>query len=83
VNLEFLVLWFNQISELSPLQDLINLKHLFLSDNKISDISPLKNLVNLKTIDLIDNFIPLQQIEELKKALPNCRISCNSTTIKL
>ena len=46
-NLTELVIWHNQISDLSPIAGLINLRVLYAHDNQLSDISPVKGLTNL------------------------------------
>jgi Leucine-rich repeat (LRR) protein len=42
--------------------------------HQLADISPLKELEELERINLYNNPIPEEQIEELKQALPNCKI---------
>ena len=46
-NLTELVVWHNQISDLSPIAGLINLRVLYAHDNTLSDISPVRGLTNL------------------------------------
>ena len=46
-NLTELVIWHNQISDLSPIAGLINLRVLYAHDNALSDISPVRGLTNL------------------------------------
>lgn len=50
-------LFWNQISDISPLTGLSNLEILVLGDNQIIDISPLTNLTNLELLHLADNQI--------------------------
>jgi Leucine-rich repeat (LRR) protein len=50
------------------------LEDLDLWINDIKDISSLKKLVNLEKLDLNRNPIPNNQIKELQKALPKCKI---------
>ena len=45
-----------------------------LYNNKIKDITPLYNLENLAYVSLYGNEIPKEQIEELRRRLPNCDI---------
>ena len=59
-NLNQLVLYNNQISDLAPLSGLTNLSQLDLSSNQISDLAPLSGLTNVSTLDLSYN-----KIEEL------------------
>ena len=42
----------NDLSDLSPLSDLINLEFIDLSNNQISDLSPLSDLINLERLDI-------------------------------
>ncbi|MCL2636884.1 MAG: leucine-rich repeat domain-containing protein [Oscillospiraceae bacterium] len=52
VNLKVLILFFNQISDLTLLSRLVNLESLNLHLNEIVDISPLEQLTNLRIIYL-------------------------------
>ena len=68
-NLDSIILSNNQISDVSPLQNLTSLMFLHLFHNQISDISPLQNLTSLKNLNLEDNQIsdvsPLQNLTSL------------------
>jgi len=78
-SLEFLIIFDNHISDLSPLASLTYLRSIGLSQNNISDLSPLADLPNLYNIDLRDNLIsdisPLAGITSLD------RINCNRNQI--
>ena len=71
------VIWLrdNQISDVSPLQNLTSLQLLDLVRNQISDISPLQNLTSLQHLDLIRNQIsdvsPLQNLTSLQSLYLN------------
>ena len=59
-----LLVRFNQISDISPLSELINLTYLNLSSNQILDLSPILGLINMTDLSLthndqINNIIPL------------------------
>lgn len=56
-NLEKLKLNENEISDISPLQNLTKLKYLELQRNRIVDINPLRNLTNLEFLKLYNNWI--------------------------
>lgn len=56
-NLQGLDLYYNQISDISPLAGLTNLQVLYLYWNLISDISPLAGLTNLQELYLAYNQI--------------------------
>ena len=55
VNLTRLTLSNNNITDLTPLQDLTLLQDLRLSGNDITDVSPLAGITSLQYIDLRDN----------------------------
>jgi len=57
------------------MQNLHNLRETDLEHNQITDITPLKELSNLKELHLCDNPLTLSQIEELRQALPNCKVT--------
>jgi Leucine-rich repeat (LRR) protein len=61
--------------DLSPIQNLHTLKMLRLTHAQIYDIKPLKTITNLEIL-YIQNCqnITDKQVEELQKALPNCKI---------
>jgi len=72
MNLWQLDLSNNEISNISPLSELINLRELDLSNNEISDISILRGVLSLDTVNLEGNPLDLspgsetmQIIEEL------------------
>ncbi len=74
-NLEYLDLRYNNISDISCLKNLSKIRMLYLWHNEITDISVLKKLTTLEDLALGGNPIDENDIEELKKALPNCNIS--------
>lgn len=47
----------NQVSDLSPLRNLVTLEYLNLNANEVSDLHPISNLVNLKKLFLYSNLI--------------------------
>jgi Leucine-rich repeat (LRR) protein len=59
---------------LNIIRNLKNLRGIHLEFNNISDLSPLRNLTNLELLILSRNPIKKEDIEELKKILPNCKI---------
>ncbi|WP_448516679.1 leucine-rich repeat domain-containing protein, partial [Pseudothermotoga sp.] len=76
VNMEWLDLSNNQISDIGPLANLTNLKWLILNNNQVSDISPLVTntglgkgeLVELRNnpLDLSPGSDDMQNIEALR-----------------
>ena len=74
-NLEVLRLDETKVHDLSPLAGLENLQRLNLSETEVSDLSPLAQLKNLWLLNLIGTKVTEEQIDKLKLALPNCKIS--------
>jgi RNA polymerase sigma-70 factor (family 1) len=50
-------LWNNEITDISPLSELVNLTYLGIANNQITDITPLGALINLTELDLSRNEI--------------------------
>ena len=73
-NLQTLYLYNNSISDISALRSLTNLEQLDLDANEISDISALGNLSGLSWLDLSNNNLTEQQVEELRRKLPQAEI---------
>ncbi len=55
MRLKELILYGNQVEDLSPLQDIDSLQVLVLAGNRITDVSPLAGLTNLRVLILGDN----------------------------
>jgi len=70
INLQELNLYFNKISDISPLANLTKLKYLDLTANQLSDIKPLTNLSNLYLLYLsynqISDISPLANLTNLE-----------------
>ena len=64
----------NNISDISALANLTNLQTLYLSNNNISDVSLLGNLLGLRWLYLGKNKLAEQQVEELRRKLPQAQI---------
>ena len=77
-NLNRLCLWCTAVSDagLPYLSGLTNLEYLHLSGTAVTDasISHLKKLLNLRVLDLEHTAFTANGIEELRAALPDCRI---------
>jgi len=75
INLTYLDLSGNRISDISPLAGLSHLKTLRLLRNKITDLRPLAGLVNLQILDLQHNRIvditSLKELTQLEKLYLN------------
>lgn len=63
-ELEELVLYGNQIEEISSLRNLKKLTKFNLDENLIEDVEPLADLTNLKELYLQDN--PIKNMDSLK-----------------
>ena len=77
----------NNISDISPLSQLIGLDWLVLGSNNISDISPLADLIYLSRLDLSNNQIsdisPLRELTNLggsAMSYPNLDLRGNQIT---
>jgi len=71
----------NQLTEVPKgLEKLTQLKTLYLIGNQLTSVKGLENLDQLKELDLYNNpDLTKAQIDELKKALPECYIRSNPT----
>ena len=62
-----------QISDISPLADIVSLRVLSLTYTQVSDLTPLTNLINLEDLSLfgnpIDDISPLSSLSSLKNLL--------------
>lgn len=67
----------------SQISHLKNLENLNLSGNKLSSVSSLLSLKQLATLDVSLCELSKDEIEKLKKALPNTDIICNEAYEKL
>ncbi|MDN5359777.1 MAG: internalin [Thermotogaceae bacterium] len=47
----------NQITDNSPLQNLLNLEQINLIENEVIDLSPLSNMTELKWLTMYNNFV--------------------------
>jgi Leucine-rich repeat (LRR) protein len=67
-----------QLTNVKGLEKLTQLTRLYLNVNQLTDVKGLEKLTNLKVLYLRYNpDLTKAQIDELKKALPKCRISSN------
>ena len=70
----------NKLTSVNGLEKLTQLTMLNLEDNQLTDVKGLENLTKLNGLHLRDNpDLTKAQINELKKALPNCYINSNPT----
>ncbi|MDC0219109.1 protein phosphatase 1 regulatory subunit 42 [Verrucomicrobia bacterium] len=75
------MLWLsgNQLTDVKGLEKLTQLTELSLQDNQLTDVKHLEKLTQLKELWLSDNQLTKAQIDQLQKALPNCKIYSNPT----
>ena len=60
--------------------DLKKVTNLFVSLKQLTDVSGLENLTQLTSLTLVDNpDLTKAQIDQLQKALPNCKIISDPT----
>ena len=69
-NLKMLDLALTNVSDVSDLKSLINLEKLSLTRTQVSDVSALKALTKLENLKIIRTKVSAEQVEALKKALP-------------
>ena len=70
----------NQLTDVKGHEKLTQLKHLNLTSNKLTSVTGLENLTQLTHLYLENNpDLTKAQIDELQKALPNCKIISNPT----
>ena len=76
-KLKKLILSGNQLNSVKGLEKLDQLKELILSHSKLNDLpAGLEKLNQLTYLELVNNpDLTQAQIDELQKALPNCRIT--------
>ena len=68
------------LKDISPLVGLRKLEELILDGNNITNINALAGLTQLRELSLRNNpNLTKAELEELQKALPNCRILSNPT----
>ena len=77
-RLEALTLHENRLTSVKGLEKLTKLKKLHLSYNQLTDVKGLERLTQLTRLSLTNNpDLTKAQIDELQKALPNCKIISN------
>lgn len=74
-SLFHLDLAYNQIKDISAVENLTQLNVLRLDSNPINNIEPITKLHSLKRLQLTDCGLTETQIAYLKQSLPNCQIS--------
>jgi Leucine-rich repeat (LRR) protein len=76
MSLEWLELNDTGVSDLTPLSGLTSLKKLELRRTLlVSDVTPLSELTKLKKLRLEGTSVSKEEIDNLKRALPQCNIS--------
>jgi hypothetical protein len=73
-NLESLDISFTYIENVENLLNLKNLKKLNISSTHIKDIRPLKNIPRLDLLSMWNLWLDREQVNELKRNLPNLKI---------
>ena len=79
-NVTVLNLDFNKLTSVKGLENFTQLQELSLYDNNLTDLSGLEKLTKLNRLSLSFNpDLTKAQIDQLQKALPNCKIYSNPT----
>jgi Leucine-rich repeat (LRR) protein len=73
-RLTSLILSQNKVADLGPLAEVPNLGTLWLSGNRFDDLTPLLGLKKLRTVLIHSPRVPAAQLEQLRKAIPGCRV---------
>ena len=78
-QLKMLWLTANHLTDVKGLEKLTQLKCLYLNQNKLTDVKGLEKFTQLKFLILDGNpALTKAQIDQLKKALPDCKIEHNA-----
>ncbi|MCA1031425.1 leucine-rich repeat domain-containing protein [Bacillus timonensis] len=80
INLEDLIIFNNQVSDLSPISGLTNLRYIDMEENQISDISTLSQLTNLTGLWMSNN--PISDLTVLSHLNQLEVLSVNNTHIE-
>lgn len=80
IGLQWLILPWNNISDLTPLQGLTKMLTINLISNNVSDLAPLTNLVNLRQLHLGEN--PCSDITPLQNMIYLEWLRLNSTQVR-
>jgi len=71
-----LSIYSKQLTDVKGLENLTQLTRLSLLGNKLTDVTALEKLTQLTSLNLYNNpNLRKAQIDELQKALPNCKIT--------
>ena len=70
---------YNQLTDVKRLENLTKLRGLSLDNNQLTNVKGLEKLTKLMFLNLRYNTLTKAQINQLKKALPNCKIHSNPT----
>lgn len=73
-HLHWLNVAISNVTDLTPLAKLKKLEILDISNTQVLDLTPLTKLKNLEEIDISNTQVTDEQIQQLQKALPDCRI---------
>ena len=63
-----------QVEDLTPLKGLEELRGLYLAGTQVKDLTPLMELKGLEVLNIMGTKVTKSQVNELRKALPNCFI---------
>ena len=63
------------VADLSPVTNLSNLERLFLGGTQVNDLKPLVGLSSLEELYIEGAPVTDEEVHDLQKALPNCKIT--------
>lgn len=64
----------SHVSDVRALAGLTELERIWLDDTDVSSIEELRQLPKLKLLSINNTLVPAEQVSDLRKRLPNCRI---------
>ena len=73
-NLQYLELSITEVCDVTALAGFTKLRWLHLNHTQVSDLTPLAGLNKLRFLDLDNTPVGEEQVEKLRRALPNCEI---------
>ncbi len=78
-NLHEVFITNSQIKDLTPFSEISSIRVIELTGSDVDDLTPLQNLPNLTHLYVYRTSVSGPQIEQLTKAIPNCKIFHPST----
>lgn len=67
------------VFDVTPLAGMTSIEFLDLSRTDVTNVKPLTKLTNLESLEIYETKVTQEEIDELKAALPNCKIDWSPT----